>query len=228
MMIKNSNISWCGPTWNPWRGCTKKTIKLNEATLLREECLNCYMYRGQKRFGQRPEIVIRAKPPTFNKPLKIQREVAQGKRPEFIDRMVFTCSWSDFFNPEADEWRPEAWQIIRECPDLIFQILTKLPERIGDHLPPFWDEIKSRIWLGYSCGMPGAEGLIEHLVQHDSAVRFLSCEPLLGFLSLIPWLGRLDWIIIGGESGPNARVMDTIALNDLMAQCRYCAVPIFI
>lgn len=258
-MIKNSKISWTGPTYNPWQGCTKKIIILNGQPMLREECRNCYMYRDKKRYGQKPQIVVRSKPSTFNKPLKLQREVTQGKRPDFIDRLVFTCSWSDFFNPEADEWRPEAWQIIRQCPDLTFQILTKLPERIGSHLPPFWDEIKRHIWLGYSCGMPGAEGLIEYLIQHDSAVRFLSCEPLIGWIQIERYLSTwkpivnfdipppkplhpnevevpsirkhsVDWVIIGGESGPQARLMKPEWAKYLMNQCRCrpTAVPVFI
>ncbi len=171
------------------------------------------MYRDKRRYGQKPEIVVRSKPPTFNKPLKVQREVERGKR-------------------------PEAWQVIRQCPDLIFQVLTKLTERIGDNLPPFWDEIKGRIWLGYSCGMPGAEGGIKHLIRHDSAVRFLSCEPLLGELdikrflcrnfSLIGLSSRIDWVIVGGESGPQARPTDPLWTISLLRQCREANIPFFL
>ena len=233
MPIKNSKIQWTGPTFNPWQGCVKKTIRIASQTVLREECRNCYMYRDKKRYGQKPQIVVRSKPPTFNKPLKWQKEAELGLR-SGTDRLVFTCSWSDFFNPEADGWRSEAWEIIRQCPDLIFQILTKLPERIGDHLPVFWDEIKSHIWLGYSCGMPGTEGGIEHLIKHDSAIRFLSCEPLLGRIDVERFLyrhqsaHRVDWVIVGGESGPEARSMNIVWLDLLMRQCRMAKVPFFV
>ena len=257
MAIKNSAIQWTGASYNPWQGCVKKTVEIDGQTVLREECRNCYMYREKKRYGQQPQIVVRSKPPTFNKPLKLQREVEQGKRTG-IDRLVFTCSWSDWFNPEADDWRPEAWEIARQCPDLIFQILTKLPERIGDHLPPFWDEIKDRIWLGYSCGMPGAEKGIEHLIQHDSAIRFLSCEPLLGQIDIEKYLycyitkgpemqrpdpifgskcpicparysNRVDWVIVGGESGgKEARFMDPEWALRLLKQCREADAPFFV
>lgn len=201
-MIKDSAIQWTGVTYNPWQGCVKKTIEIEGAIQLREECRHCYMYRDKKRYGQRPEIVVRSAPATFNKPLKVQREVYQGLRPNFSDRLVFTCSWSDWNNPEADEWRPEAWDVIRRCPDLIFQILTKLPERMPDHLPPFWDEIKERCWVGVTAGyQAAADAMREPLRAIDAPHRFVSYEPALGLVDWTGWEGIIDWLICGGESG---------------------------
>ena len=228
-MVANSKIEWCGPSWNPFQGCVKKTTEIRGKAVLREECRHCYMHRDKKRYGQKPEIVIRSKPPTFKKPLKIQKEVEQGKRPNFQDRLVFACSWTDFFNPEADKWRPDAWDIIRQTPDLIYQILTKLPDRIGDHLPSFWDEIKHRIWLGYTCGMPGAEVLIPELFGFGNPVNFLSCEPLSGYIDLIPFLGddKINWVIAGGESGPKARPMHSNWLKYILDNCKEAEIPFF-
>jgi protein gp37 len=107
------------------------------------------MYRDKKRYGQDPATVVRSASATFLKPLKWQREVERGIRTGH-DRLVFTCSWSDWFIEEADNWRPEAWDIVRATPGLIYQILTKRPERIADHLPSFWQEIRVRCWLGTS------------------------------------------------------------------------------
>jgi protein gp37 len=142
------------------------------------------MYREYKRYklGD-PRIVTRTKPQAFNKPLRLQKEAVSGDRVG-TDRLVFTCSWSDFFNEEADEWRDEAWDIIRECDGLIFQILTKLPERIWYHRPKFWPEIKDRIWLGTTVENQDTLHRIEHLKKIPCAHRFLSLEPLIGPVKL--------------------------------------------
>lgn len=188
-MVSNSPIEWTGPTWNWIQGCVKKTIEINGKIELRKECEHCYMYREKKRYGQKPQVVVRSKPATFNKPLKLQKEVEAGLRTSFQDRLVFTCSWSDWNNPEADEWRPEAWDIVRRCKDLIFQILTKLPQRMLDHLPPYWDEIKDRCWVGVSAGyQEAADEMIPYLLEIPATTRFLSCEPLLGPIDLSKWL----------------------------------------
>lgn len=247
-MIKDSNIEWTGPTWNWLQGCVKKTIQIGGQTKLREECRNCYMYREKRRYGKRPEIVVRSAPATFNKPLKLQKEVEQGLRPNFQDRLVFACSWSDWNNPEGDAWRPEAWEIVRQCPDLIFQILTKLPQRMNDHLPPFWDEIKDRCWVGVSCGyQEAAEQMIPELLKIPATIRFLSCEPLLGPLCLTHpadgWLAeftdeemrsnspikppQIHWVIAGGESGPGARPMHPEWVRSLRDQCQKAGVAFF-
>src|ERR1051325_11572731 len=103
------------------------------------------MYREKKHYGQDPTKVVRAKT-TFNDPLKWQRNYHRG----MVGKLkIFTCSWSDFFIEEADEWRPEAWEIIRKTPEFIYQILTKRPERIIGNIP--WiTEPWPNVWLGVS------------------------------------------------------------------------------
>ncbi len=122
-------ISWTHHTWNPWRGCTK----------ISAGCKNCYMFTAQERYGNDPRIVLRTK--TWKDPLRWQRLAAA----EHIRELVFTCSWSDWFHESADEWRDEAWALVKECPNLVFQILTKRPERIAEHLPADWGSGYDRI-----------------------------------------------------------------------------------
>ncbi len=114
-----SHIQWTDATWNPWQGCTK----------ISAGCAHCYMFSEMKRYGKEGSVVVRSAPATFRLPLKKTRggawAIPSGSR-------VFTCSWSDFFHELADAWRPEAWAIIKQRPDLIFQILTKRPERIRE------------------------------------------------------------------------------------------------
>jgi protein gp37 len=226
--LDRSKIEWTGVTWNCWQGC----IKVSRG------CKFCYMYRDKKRYGKDPSVVVRSAPATFNKPLRWQREVESGVRTG-QDRFVFTCSWSDWFIDAADQWRDEAWEIIRQCPGLIFQLLTKRPERIIDHLPGFWDEIKDRCWLGTSAeDQQRMDERTPHLEKMARLgwITFLSIEPLLGpvqFPSAMFWDDEcpascwLDWCIVGGESGPGARPMHPQWARHLRDQCTMASVPFF-
>lgn len=102
---------------DPWHGCTKVS----------QGCKYCYMYRDKERYGLDPTAIVRSQPKTFNEPLTETRH-----------RLVFTCSWSDFFIEGADAWRADAWDIIRLTPHLTYQILTKRPERVALCLPQDW------------------------------------------------------------------------------------------
>ena len=218
-MGKNSKIDWTDHTWNCWQGCKKVSAG----------CQNCYMFRDKKRYGQDPDKVIRSKPATFNKPMT-------WKDPA----MVFVCSWSDFFIEEADAWRYMAWDIIRNSPQLIFQILTKRPERIMDHLPSDWGEGYPNVWLGVTAeNQEMADLRIPPLLFIPAAKRFVSCEPLLGPVNLdqlntftnipefVNSLLSLDWVIAGGESGPSCRHMDPAWALDIKDDCFFWDVPFF-
>jgi protein gp37 len=183
------------------------------------------MYREKDRYGQDPFTVVRSKPPTFNKPLS--KKWAEPA-------MVFTCSWSDFFHADADEWRPEAWDIIRKTTHLTYQILTKRIERVKDCLPEDWGDGWPHVWLGATTeNQETYNERIEHLVSTPAALRFISAEPLLGPIDLgavkltKPKLGRIDWVIVGGESGRDARFMEADWVRDLLEQCQLDGIPFF-
>jgi len=188
---ENSGIQWTKHTYNPWQGCQKVS----------PGCDNCYMFRDKARYGQNPEEVVRSKPPTFNKPLRWQREAEQAGR---IDR-VFVTSWADFFSKEADGWRDEAWAIIRRCPNLIFQVLTKRHGRIKDALPSDWGNGYPNVWLGVSAeNAEWWDRRVSVLRTVPAHVKFVSYEPALGSIRGCSAEG-IDWVIIGGESGHDAR-----------------------
>jgi protein gp37 len=139
---------------------------------------------------------------------------------------------SDFFHVDADAWRDEAWQIIRDTPQHTYQILTKRPGRIHRHLPADWGEGYPNVWLGTSVESQEHSSRIAHLLRIPAAVHFLSCEPLLGPLSLVEYLSlngkvfhrggytdALDWVIVGGESGPNARPMELEWARGIRDEC---------
>lgn len=219
-MGESTKIEWTDATYNPWRGCDKVS----------PGCAHCYMFRDQERYGRDPSVVVRCSDATFYAPLRKRewKALAPGS-------LVFTCSWSDWFHEDADPWRDEAWEVIRQRPDLVWQILTKRPERIAEHLPADWGDGWPNVWLGVSIENRRWVQRADVLRAAPAAVRFISAEPLLG--PLVPlarvggerekfglppfvWeddkagenpglnLDGIDWIIVGGESGPGHRPMD--------------------
>jgi protein gp37 len=179
------------------------------------------MFAWAKRAGLDPQAVTRTK--TWRDPLRWQRAAANGDP----RKKVFTCSLSDWFHEDADPWRDEAWEVIRSCPDLVFQILTKRPENIASRLPADWGAGYPNVWLGVSVenrrhGLPR----IPLLRAIPAAIRFLSIEPLLEDLGSID-LGGIDWVIVGGESGSGWRRMDHAWARAIRDQCRAARVLFF-
>lgn len=210
-MSEKTIIAWTERTWNPWRGCTKVS----------PGCKNCYMFTAQSRYGRDPSEVVRTQ--TWREPFKWQKAAAAAGRTE----MVFTCSWSDWFHKDADEWRDEAWDVIKKTPNLEYQILTKRPDRIASHLPADWGKGYPNVWLGVSVenrkhGIPR----IDVLRPIPAAIRFLSIEPLLEDLGKIDLRG-IDWVIVGGESGPGWRPMEHAWALSIRDQCDAAKVPLF-
>lgn len=162
------------------------------------------MFREQRQYGRNPEVVVRSKT-KFAAPLKWDD-----------GRLVFTCSWSDWFHPDADEWRDEAWEVVRATPQHTYQILTKRPGLIPTRLPKDWGEGYPNVWLGVSIESAAFNWRARKLAEVPAALRFLSCEPLIDSLYPLPRseaqrlrpetrgdldLGGIGWVIVGGESG---------------------------
>lgn len=162
-MAQESKIQWTDATWNIARGCTK----------VDEDCKYCYMYRDSfDNTCYNPLEVVRTKT-VFDLPLRL-------KEPS----KIFTSSLTDFFHPTIDSYRHEAWDIIRKSPQHTFQILTKRPERIEEHLPKDWGEGWDNVWLGTSVGSQSSYMRILNLLQAPAKVRFLSIEPMWGKVEL--------------------------------------------
>jgi len=185
MMGKQTEIEWTDSTWNPWTGCIKVSAG----------CKFCYMYREQSHYGNDPTIIKRTSKTTFNAPLRWKNP---GK--------VFTCSWSDFFIDQADEWRNDAWAIIKQTPHLIYQILTKRPENIASRLPADWGTGGwANVWLGVTIENRDCLNRANTLAAIPARVRFISYEPALELVDFSDVLPNFDWLISGGESGSNPR-----------------------
>jgi protein gp37 len=233
-------IQWTDSTFNPWTGCVK----------VAPECANCYAEMWAKRSGlvKWGSNVDRRRTSASNwkKPLDWNRKAeADGVR-----RKVFVASLADVFEdrPELVEWREDLWNLISVCDALDWLLLTKRPENIPYMIP--WDHTPwSHVWLGTSAGTQAtAERNIPLLLRAPAALHFLSCEPLLEPVTLdvfdrtdgCHWLTgidedypeegvgtKLDWVIVGSESGHRARPMQEAWVRNIRDECLAADVPFF-
>jgi protein gp37 len=185
--MKDTLIGWCHHTINFWWGCEERS----------RECVGCYAREFLTDKGERFNV-LRLKCSPWLEAESLDQEAKRKNTRE----LVFTCSMSDFFHEDADKWRDEAWDVIRNCRNLIWMVLTKRPERIEKQLPTDWDPNGkfSHVWLGTTCGVRDSFPRIDILREVPCSLRFLSCEPLMEELSGIDLTG-LGWILCGGTSG---------------------------
>jgi len=216
-MGAETKIEWTTHTFNPWWGCTKVT----------DGCKFCYAEALAKRYGNDVWGVGKARrifgEKHWAEPLRWNAQAArEGER-----HRVFCASMADVFDPEAPESElQKLWELIRQTPYLDWQILTKRPEHIAANLPPDWGLGYSNVWLGTSVEDERVIKRISDLAAVPARVRFLSCEPLIGPLDDLPLKG-IDWVIVGGESGPKARPMQRAWVESILRQCREADVPFF-
>ncbi len=216
-MAKNSRIEWTHHTFNPWWGCTK----------ISPACKHCYAEAWAKRVGSKVWGARAARrffgDTHWQQPLTWNADA----RTQGIRYRVFCASMADVFEDRSilDTWRTRLWDLIIATPSLDWLLLTKRPERIADCVPWKSDWPKN-VWLGTTAeSQEWAELRVPHLLKIPAAVRFLSCEPLLGAVDLAHWLrprgdsSRIDWVIAGGESGGKARPTHPGWVRSLRDQC---------
>jgi protein gp37 len=231
-MGKDSGIEWTHHTFNPWWGC----VKVSPA------CKHCYAETWSKRVGAR----VWGKKASrrffglkhWQQPLLWDREAKRaGER-----RRVFCASMADVFEDrnDLDNSRHQLWEIIARTSSLDWLLLTKRPENVAS-MVPWTEEWPGNVWLGTTVeDQKWADKRIPVLLALPAAVRFLSCEPMLGPIDLSRWLlnggdchkdgldskpkrrvgsPKLHWVIAGGESGHHARPMHPAWVRNLRDQC---------
>ncbi len=209
-MATQSAIEWTECTWNPVSGCTK----------ISPGCAHCYAERMAKRLqamGQyryRNGFSVTLHPQAIDEPYS-------WKKP----RVVFVNSMSDLFHEDVPvSFIQQVFSVMKECPQHTFQILTKRSERMAEVAPLLdWSE---NIWMGVTVESDRYLHRIDHLRRVDAAVRFLSLEPLLSPLDDL-MLDEVDWVIVGGESGPGARPMKEEWVLSIQSKCLHFQVPFF-
>jgi len=179
--------------WNLWHGCHK----------LSEGCRYCYVYRFDTKHEIDPTIVRKTK--NFDLPLQKKRN-GEYKIPS--GTQMYTCFTSDFFVEEADEWRSEAWEMIRERSDLTFLMITKRIDRLQGSLPDDWGDGYEHVTI--CCTIENQDRADYRLPIYKAAPirhKILICEPLLGRIDLRPYdIGSwVEQVVVGGESGNEAR-----------------------
>ncbi|MEW5803759.1 MAG: phage Gp37/Gp68 family protein [bacterium] len=209
-MANNTGIEWTGTTWNPLTGCTKVS----------PGCNYCYaerLARRLKAMGQ-PNYVngfkLTMHEHVLQRPLK-------WKRPQ----MVFVNSMSDLFHKDVPlEFIQKVFDIMCQAGHHRFQVLTKRSQRLLELSPQLpWYE---NVWMGVTVENANYAFRIDHLRQTAARIKFLSLEPLLGPMPGLN-LDGIDWIIVGGESGPKARAMSPEWVLDIRDQCQSAGIPFF-
>jgi len=208
--MAKSSIEWTESTWNPVTGCTK----------ISAGCRHCYAERmairlqamGQPAYAGGFELALH--PEKLRQPL-------EWRKPSTI----FVNSMSDLFHEDIpEEFIQDVFETMREASWHRFQILTKRADRLEDLSDSLeWPE---NVWMGVTVERQDYVTRVDRLRRTGARVKFLSCEPLLG---PIPGLNleSIDWVIVGGESGPNSRPMDPAWVTDLRDQCLNVKVPFF-
>jgi protein gp37 len=150
---------------------------------------------------------------------------------------VFCASLADVFeeNPQVDSWRLDLFDLIERATNLEWLLLTKRPENVISMIPLAWSSIPDHVWIGTTVeNQAMADKRIPELLRIPARVRFLSCEPLLSKVSLIgQWrpgeysFAHVNWVIVGGESGPKARLMDPDWVWLLREECQAANIPYF-
>lgn len=197
-------------TWNPVTGCHKITLG----------CKHCYAERMAKRLH-----TMGSRRYTNGFAPTLHWDLIDMPRRWSRPRVIFVNSMSDLFQDDVPlDFIARVFETMRDCPQHTFQILTKRSERLrelGPCLP--WP---SNVWMGVSVENARVVGRIADLRATPAATRFLSCEPLIGPLPSLD-LDGIDWMIVGGESGPKARPMKPQWVDDLLGQARDANVAFF-
>jgi protein gp37 len=209
-MATNSAIEWTESTWNPLTGCTKVS----------PGCKHCYAERMARRLQAMGQ-------PNYRNGFKLTLHEHALELPLHWGQpqMIFVNSMSDLFHEEVPiEFIQKVFDVMKEASWHTFQVLTKRSKRLVelDHILEWPDNV----WMGVSVETIDYVFRINHLRQTHSKIKFLSLEPLLGPLKSLE-LSAINWVIVGGESGPGARPMQPSWVMDIRDQCLKSKVPFF-
>lgn len=186
-------------------------------------CDNCYVYEKDAMYGKNASVIRRTA--NFDLPVKKNRRGEYKLLPQ--EEPVYVCMTSDFFLPEADEWRSEAWAMIKERQDLSFVIETKREHRFFKALPGDWGDGYENVTILCSVEIQRrADDRIPAFLKLPVRHKGILCEPLLEKLVLDAYLktGEIAQVLCGGEQGADARVCDFAWVLELMNQCVNCGV----
>lgn len=208
--MADTKIEWTESTWNPTTGCTK----------ISAGCANCYAERMAKRLKAMGT-------PKYSNGFKVTihedclSEPYNWKKP----KVIFVNSMSDLFHEDIPfEFIEKVFKVMNENPQHIFQVLTKRADLLLEYNSKLsWT---SNIWMGVTVENSQAKMRIDLLRKTNAAIKFLSCEPLISDLGELD-LKKINWVIVGGESGPKARTIKEDWVLEIYKQCKDSDIPFF-
>jgi protein gp37 len=209
-MAAKSHIEWTEATWNPVTGCTK----------ISAGCKNCYAERLALRLQSMGTLRYRN---GFK--VTLQQDIVDLPKRWREPRLIFVNSMSDLFHEQVPlEFIQRVFETMRACPRHTFQILTKRSGRLKTLAPKI--DWPANVWMGVSVEDLRVLSRVDDLRNVPAAIRFLSCEPLIGSLAGIDLTG-IQWVIVGGESGWGARPMKIAWIREIFRECRKQGIPFF-
>ncbi|GAA4653409.1 DUF5131 family protein [Anaerocolumna aminovalerica] len=192
--------------WNPWRGCHKKS----------EGCANCYIHRADARKGIDTDKIYKTE--EFYKPIEKDKK---GNYKIKSGQTVFLCFNSDFFVEEADDWRKEAWEMMKIREDLHFLFLTKRIERFPIGLPEDFQDGYNNVTICTTIeNQNRADERLSVLKTLPIKHKMITIQPMLEKINILDFLDdTIECVVVGGESGSNVRPLDYEWVLDIREQC---------
>lgn len=191
-------------TWNPWRGCKKCS----------EGCLHCYIHKGDVKRGVDTGSIVKTK--DFGKPIERLKNGSYKMK----SGIVYTCFSTDFLIEEADEWRYECWQMIKERKDCTFLFLTKRIDRFMECVPDDWNGGYDNVIV--CCTVENQKNADYKLAIFKNLPikhRCITAQPLLEQINIEQYLDDIELVVVGGESDYRARVLDYSWVLNIREQC---------
>lgn len=192
------------PIWNPWRGCRRCS----------EGCRHCYIHKGDRRRNINTENIVRTE--------EFYRPVERFKNGNYRIRsgIVYTCFSSDFLIEDADEWRPQCWEMMKQRKDLTFLFLTKRIERFEEAVPDDWGDGYDNVVVCCTVeNRKNAERRLEIFSRLPIKHKCITAQPLLEKIDIEKYLDNIELVVAGGESDIYARPLDYEWILDLRQQC---------
>lgn len=215
-----TNIEWTNETWNPVRGCARMS----------PGCEHCYAERQAHRqsgVGKAYEGLTRLSPrgPTWTREVRVVEDLIEAPLRWRTPRTIFVNSMSDlFYEGFDDETVIKIFDVMERASWHTFQVLTKRAERLVEIAPKLsWPE---NVWMGVSVESDAYVERVRLLARTPAKVKWVSAEPLLGPLPSLD-MNTIDWLVVGGESGPGAREMNAECVRDLRDRAAVTATPFF-
>jgi len=197
--------------WSPWRGCHK----------ISEGCKFCYIHKGDNKRGVDTNVIT--KTDNFDVPI---RKNKNGEYKIKSGQIVYTCFSADFLIEEADLWRKECFEMIKERSDLTFLFLTKRIERFEKCIPKDWGYGYDNVVVGCTIeNQKNADYKLEIFSKLPIKHKMIICQPLLEEINIEKYLDNIELVVVGGESDKNARVLNYDWVLNIREQCINKKVP---